>query len=74
MREIGRLYTPLISRGLHKFKDSFNLADKDERTRKGGKGEMGEDSYVLIIPVVFGWRCLGDGGGHALGRLLGGRV
>lgn len=33
MREIGRLYTPLISQGLHKFKDSFNLADKDERMR-----------------------------------------
>lgn len=54
MREIERLYTPLISQGLHKFKDGFNLADKDERMRKGGKGEMGETSYILIIPVVFG--------------------
>lgn len=40
MREIERLYTPLISRGLHKFKDGFNLADKDERMRQRGKGEM----------------------------------
>lgn len=55
MREIERLYTTLISWGLHKFKDDFNLADKDERMRKGGKGEMGETSYILIIPVVFGW-------------------
>ena len=23
--------------------------------RKGGKGETGESSYILIIPVVFGW-------------------
>lgn len=60
MREIERLYTPLISRGLHKFKDGFNLADKDERMRKGGKGEMGETSYILIIPVVFGCWGLGE--------------
>lgn len=60
MREIERLYTPLISRGLHKFKDGFNLADKDERMWKRGKGEMGETSYILIIPVVFGWWCLGE--------------
>lgn len=68
---IERLYTPLISRGLHKFKDGFNLADKDERMRKGGKGET---SYILIIPVVSGWRCFeecvcvcvrGSGGGVA---------
>lgn len=39
MREIERLCTPLISRGLHKFKDGFNLTDKDERMRKGGMGE-----------------------------------
>lgn len=57
MREIERLYTPLISRGLHKFKDGFNLADKDERMQQGGKGEMGETSSILIIPLVFGlWR------------------
>lgn len=55
MREIERLYTSLISWGPHKFKDGFNLADKDERMRKGGKGEMGETSYILIIPMVF-WR------------------
>lgn len=60
MREIDRLYTPLISRGLYKFKDGFNLADKDERMRKGGKGEMGETSYLLIIPVVFGSWGLGE--------------
>ncbi|KAM7423315.1 hypothetical protein PAMA_011055 [Pampus argenteus] len=60
MREIERLYTPLISQGLHKFKDGFNLADKDERMRMGEKGEMGETSYILIIPVVFGWWHLGE--------------
>lgn len=53
MREIERLYTPLIRQGLHKFKDSFNLADKDERMSKGGKGET--YTYILIIPVVLGW-------------------
>lgn len=66
MRGIERLYTPLISRGPHKFKDGFNLADKDERMRKGGKREMGETSYVLIIQAVFGWWSLGEcvfGGG-----------
>lgn len=41
MRAIERLYTPLISRGLHKFKDGFNLADKDERMRKGRAGGDG---------------------------------
>lgn len=60
MREIERLYTPLISRGLHKFKDGFNLADKDERMRQGGKGEMGETSYILIIPEFCGWWRLGE--------------
>lgn len=55
MREIERLYSPLITQGLHKFKDSFNLADKDERMRNGGKGKMGEASYILIIPLVFAW-------------------
>lgn len=76
MREIERLYTPLISRGLHKFKDGFNLADKDERMRKGGKGEMGETyTYILIIPVVFGWWrlgecvCWGERGGGGAGEL-----
>lgn len=44
MREIGRLNTPLIRQGLHKFKDSFNLADKDEEMRKAGEGEVGETS------------------------------
>ncbi len=53
MREIEKLYTPLISWGRYKFKDDFNLADKDERMSKGGKGETGETSYILIIPAVF---------------------
>lgn len=61
MREIERLYTPLIRQGLHKFKDGFNLADKDERMSKGGKGEMAETyTYILIIPVVLGWGRLGE--------------
>lgn len=71
MRAIERLYTPLISRGPHKFKDGLNLADKDERMREGGEGET---PYILIIPVVFGW-CLGERvcvkgswGGHKLRR------
>lgn len=34
MRKIGGLYTPLISQGLNKFKDGFNLVDKDERMRE----------------------------------------
>lgn len=54
MREIERLDTPLINQGLHKFKDGFNLADKDERMRTGGLGEMGQTSYILIIPVFSG--------------------
>lgn len=67
MREIERLYTSLISWGPHKFKDGFNLADKDERMRKGGKGEMGETSYIAIIPMVF-WRVVPRGSAYVWGE------
>lgn len=53
MREIERLNIPLIRQGLHKFKDGFSLADKDERMRKRGKGETGETSYSFIITAFF---------------------
>lgn len=54
MREIERLNIPLIRQGLHKFKDGFSLADKDERMRTSRKGETGETSYLFIITVFLG--------------------
>lgn len=58
MRQSERLYTSLISRGLHRFKESLTVADtKDERVRNEGKGEVGETSYISIIPVACGSWC-----------------
>lgn len=55
--EGGReVYTPLISWGLYKFKDCFNLTDKDERMRMAGKGEVGWGFLHLnYLVVVVGW-------------------
>lgn len=62
MREIERLNIPLIRQGLHKFKDGFSLADKDERMRVSRKGETGETSYLFIISLFGGIWCLGERG------------
>lgn len=41
--------------------------------RKGGKGEMGETFYIIIIPLVFGWcrlrECVLGGSGGGVGGL-----
>lgn len=55
------VYTPLISWGLYKFKDSFNLTDKDERMRMAGKGEVGWGFLHLNYLVVVG-ACVEESG------------